>query len=145
MAYFQNKLPLIPLRAQVERLTAGPACQVWREGRETEWRLCFAGAHAGEERFLGESRGIERERGSRRTCLYPWLDERWSEQPATKLTSGGCGRVSTEWGGPRGCNTTRRYQWTFRESPEQLLELEGHRSKEEGLQGSLVSSVRDGG
>ena len=63
---------------------------------------------------MGETRGIERERGSRRTGLYPWLDGRWPEQLATKLACGDCGRVSperkktTEWGGPRGCNASRR-------------------------------------
>ena len=100
---------------------------------------------SGEECPAARTRGIERERGSRRTCLYPWLNKRRPEQLRTKLASGGCGRVSrerkktTEWGGSRGCNASRRHQWTSKESREQLLELEGHRSKEEGLQGSPVS------
>ena len=68
MAYFQNTPPLVPLRARVERLTAGPARQVFIEGERNRGGATVAGGHTGEEGSMADLRGRDGKRRLRRTC-----------------------------------------------------------------------------
>ena len=86
--------------------------------------------------------------GSRRTCPYPWLAVGWPELLAVKLASCGGGRDSPEWkkmtarGGSGGSAASRRHQETSNATPEQLVELERHRSEVAELRRSPEFSGR---
>ena len=132
-------------------MTPGPTGQEREGERRNRARRCSAAAYTGDERFLGEARGIEVERGPRHTCLYPWLVGGWLELLASKLVSGGGGRdlperkKATARGDSRGSNASSRHQWTSNDASEGLVELELLLNGVEGLQGSPTSSGRGGG
>ena len=88
------------------------------------------------------------ERGSRRTCPYPWLAVGWPELLAVKLTSDGGGRdlperkKATARDGSKGSAACRRHQRIPNATLERLVELEGHWSEVAGLRRSPEISGR---
>ena len=132
----------------MERLTLGPTSLERGEGERNRVRRRFVGAPAAEEKSLGKARGIGLKRALRRTCLYPWHDERWPKLLTINLASGCGGRVLPERkkargrGGSRGSTASGRHQRGSRDAPRWLVWLQEVGDEVAELRVSPASSGR---